>query len=96
MLTKEEAIRLVNEHSSQEFDESCGHTGCEDHLIVARRVIHCLGNFTGADWDVESVKTEIRESDEVRWVGGPGFDHGLAVVKGNRMWRFAVPRPADA
>jgi hypothetical protein len=57
-----------------------------------RRIIHCLGSFTGADWDEGDVIGEIERARDVKWVNS-GLDHDLAVLTADeRIWRFGVTR----
>jgi hypothetical protein len=55
-----------------------------------RRIVHCRGRMTGADWDAEEVVRVIENAEEVQWVEGGG--HDLAVLEGKMIWRFQVVR----
>jgi hypothetical protein len=83
---------------AQAFDEgeSCEHCDGTGRAYPGRRIVHCVGSFTGADWDEAGVIAEIEDAREVRWVpnGLPG-GHNLAVLTAEgRTWRFQVERPA--
>jgi hypothetical protein len=57
-----------------------------------RRIIHCLGAFTGADWDADDVVDTIEHAVDVQWIDGGGHDLA-ALTTGKRIWRFGVRRP---
>lgn len=61
-----------------------------------RRVVHCLGKFTGADWNLSAVVREITQAKEIRWGGGP-IGHNLEVLATDGLvWRFNIIAPAAA
>lgn len=76
-------------------------TGDRTEFIEAARaqafgdeqIIHCLGGFTGADWDLAGVIATIERATDVQWIDD-WADHDLAVLDDNRIWRFAVQRPS--
>lgn len=83
----------------QAFDAGKTCPTCRGDGVVrpGRRVVHCAGSFTGADWDEASVIAEIENAREVRWLpnGIPG-GHNLAIVTDEgREWRFQVTDPAN-
>lgn len=57
-----------------------------------RRIIHCVGRFTGADWDLGSVVQQISQARDVRWF--PQRSHSLGVkTVANSFWHFDVQVP---
>lgn len=57
-----------------------------------RRIIHTIGRFTGADWDVGSVIQAITRARALRWV--PGRSHSLDVrTTDERTWHFGIQPP---
>ncbi len=59
-----------------------------------RRVIHCFGRFTGADWDLAGVVREITHARTIRWHSWLGHDLDVLAQDGRR-WRFEVAHPFD-
>ncbi len=69
----------------------------EGKVRPGRRIVHCAGSCTGADWDEETVVAAIEAARDVRWLpdGIPG-GHNLAVLTTEgREWRFQVTHPAN-
>lgn len=84
---------------AQAFDvgKTCPTCDGEGTVRPGRRIVHCVGTFTGADWDEDGVIAAIEDAREVRWLpnGIPG-GHNLAVLTTEgREWRFQVTDPAN-
>lgn len=96
MITKVEAIAALREQAFQAITNktTCGHAGCEDHPVY-RPIVHCVGSFTGADWDLESAVALVEQAARIEWVSN-WADHELAVeeVDGKR-WHFSIRRPGE-
>lgn len=59
-----------------------------------RRLIHCRGGFTGADWDEEAVLAAIDAAEKVKWMPGGSLGHDLAIRETDgTIWRFEVKAP---
>jgi len=92
-LTKEDAVRLVREHSFAPQVETCGHRGCEDHLGDGPRIIHTRRGGFGADNGLEEIEREIETASSVEWVDSL-LGHNLAIVQSNGKYCCVdVPRP---
>lgn len=64
-------------------------------LDDGRRVVHRMGSFTGADYDLDAAIADVRAAQDVQWVQDI-FDHDLAVLIDDRIWRFNATRPHRA
>lgn len=96
LLTKAEAIELVRKHSWADEVESCGHRGCEEHLIDGPRSIHTRRGGIGADNSLESVERDIESAQEIGWVDSL-LGHNLAIVQPDGSYYCVdVPRPRVA
>lgn len=62
--------------------------------VGGRRVIHCLGLFTGADWDLAGVVREITHARTVHWHSWLLHDLDVLGQDGFR-WRFEITHPFD-
>lgn len=87
---RSEFIRAVRE---QAFDagKPCPTCNGDGTVRPGRRVVHCFGSFTGADWDEDGVVRAIEDALSVEWM--ERGDHQLAVLDRDGMkWRFQVQR----
>ncbi len=96
-LTKDEAVRLVREHSWAREVATCGHTGCEDHRGDGPdRYIHSRRGGFAADNSLASIEAEIAAAQTIEWVDSL-LGHNLAIVQADgRYCCVDVPRPKDA
>jgi len=92
-VSKDEALALVRKHSWAEQVESCGHRGCEEHLMDGPRSIHTRRGGFGADNSLESVEQDIAMASEIRWVDSL-LGHNLAIIQPDgKLCCVDVPRP---
>lgn len=91
-LTVDEAIDLVRKYSWPEMGDSCGHTGCEMHQEVKRRIHSTLGGL-GADRNLDSVEAMIRTSTGRWWEPWHLLGHCLAIETDGRTYYYEVPAP---
>jgi hypothetical protein len=91
-VTKEDAIAAVRAASWAKQVETCGHTGCEDHIGDGGRYIHVMSGF-GMDMPLEQVEAEIRDALQIGWIDHL-LDHDLAVKTAEgRIHCYDVKRP---
>lgn len=74
--------------------DDCPHCGGSGSAETGRRMVHCSGGFTGADWTVESVLACIRTAREVGWVDGFNRHHLRVIDADGKQWTFQVPKPS--
>lgn len=94
---KTEAIQALGKAAWNREMETCGHTGCTDHLGPGIARIHTVAGGLGADWDLDAAIDYVENADEVWWVPNL-FRHDLAVKRDGRVVRFEAraPEVADA
>lgn len=64
-----------------------------DSEDYGRVLIHCMGSFTGADWDLDDALGLLSKAQRVGWVDHL-FDHDLLIVDADgRRWHFNAKRP---
>jgi hypothetical protein len=71
----------------------CGGARKVHDRTPADLIVHCLGSFSGANWNAETVIQVVRDAATVEWVDGM-MGHDLQVMsRDGRLWRFQIPRP---
>jgi hypothetical protein len=83
---------FVDAVHAQAWDDGKECPTCEGRgkVYPGRRLVHCMGGFTGADWDEDVVVDEIEAAREVKWMPDL-MGHDLAVLAADgKVWRFAV------
>ncbi len=92
-VSKEDAIAAVTAAAWPEMGEACGHTGCEDHREVKRRLIHSRAGMFGADSTLEGAIAEIQSAQQCLWVADVmGHDLLVVTAEGRRHF-YEVRRP---
>jgi hypothetical protein len=92
-VNRQEFIDAVRAQAWDE-GETCPTCKGEGRVRPGRRVVHCRGSFTGADWDEAAVVEAIEKARDVSWLAAGIGDHNLHVLTTDgKVWRFQVQPP---
>lgn len=84
-ITKTEAAAALREHAFRVTDLDSDDYG--------RQIIHCVGSFSGADWDLDDAIRVVSKAKAVAWEDH-WLGHNLGVMDNDGcVWHFAVPLP---
>lgn len=92
------AAVMITKDAAKEAVRAGAFTIGEDYEGAGRVIVHCFIGMIGADWDLDTVLTEIDNAEEIGWTRHL-FGHELAVLSalhdGRRtLYHFDVKQPS--
>lgn len=78
------------------FDAGTPCTHCDGDGVVrdgTNMIVHSMGSFVGADWDLNSVLGAVVAAAHMQWVESWHGHHLRVLLDDNRWMTFEVPHP---